>query len=243
MNRKTLLALAAVAATSATFAAVTATSVNTLCRIKVTTTTQETLIGLPLVDVGSTEGNNTVNVKNFVLTTGLPEKTTLEYKNDQGKWLGWKIDNSGAWTAVGVDETTTPTESLARGKSVLLTLPAAPSTSKGQDIYLYGQFVDEKISGLELSSQGYYLVGNPGTVPVTSENIATQCGGITPAANDQVIVPYLATYTDHNKNETTIQLLKYCTYDGKNWNRNFTVEPGQGFWYKKAAAVTPQSGE
>lgn len=230
MNRKTLLALAAVAATSATFAAVTAKSDNTLCRIKVTTTTQETLIGLPLVDVGSTEGNNTVNVKNFVLTTGLPDNTTLEYKNDQGKWLGWKID-SGAWTAVGVDETITPTESLARGKSVLLTLPTAPSPS--QNIYLYGQWVADTMSFNNLAS-GYHLLANPGSDNLTKVNLETVCG-ITPAEGDLITVPVMGSWTIGGKT-VTMPSMETFSFKNKEWNDDFSIPAGQGFWYKKAAS-------
>lgn len=211
MNKKTILALAAFVAAGSALATV--TSGNTLCRIALTVTTKQVMIGLPLVDVG---GDSTVEVTNFVLTDGLEEGTTLEYKDGTeatGGWHGWVI-TGGKWVKAESEESE-PTKSLARGKAVLLTRPDGYTGEK--TIYLYGQVASGNVGSL---SQGYNLLGNPGTTAMTSlDGFA-----FTPAEGDCLLIP---TVVGSN------QVLLSRIYKNGGWDRSFSIPAGQGFWYYK----------
>ncbi len=215
MNKKTILALAAFVAAGSALATV--TSENTLCRIALTVTTEQVMIGLPLVDVGGT--GDTIKPTDFVLTQGLEDNTLIEYQDTDGNWKGWKI-SGGNWVAAETSAGT-PTESLARGGALILTRPSGWSGTL--TVYLYGQVSTGSLSKT-LNPGAYYLLGNPGTEAITS----VESLGVTPTKGDLVILP--TTVTIDNQ---TYQAFKYHSYDGQTWIPALSIEAGQGFWFKK----------
>lgn len=227
MNRKTLLALAAVAATSATFAAV--TSVNTLCRIALELKSKEAVIALPLVDVGDS-GSTKIDVTKFVLTDNLVVGTTLQYKSGEN-WVGWQLTQDGnnkVWTAANVENSAALTKDLERGGAVLLTRPDDGDDATSRTVYLYGQ-VSEKAVTKEPAT-GYNLYGNTGTTAMTDVSAI----GITPANGDQVIVP--TTWT--TRSGAVVQIFDYYTYtktgdSAGSWDKELSIPVGAGFWYKR----------
>lgn len=153
MKLKSLIAFAGVACAAASYGdATTVSTANTLCRIKFTTTEQEVLIGLPLVDVGGT--TQTINATNYISTVGLPGGTTLFGKDSAtGKWSSWEISQN-AWaklTIVADDSKYVPGDnaSFARGSAVRLKFN---DNLESHDVYLYGQVANASTTGTEATT-------------------------------------------------------------------------------------------
>lgn len=219
MNCKSLVSLVAVAIAGTSLAVVTST--NTLCRIKVAYSSQENIVGIPLVEVGGSA--ETINVTNFVLTTGLPEGTKLSYK-EGNTWYNWALDGNGKWSVAQGD--TAPTDTFARGGAVVLKLP--DNTTYSGNFFLSGQYSSNDCT--ITPTAGYNLIGNAGTTALTSANL-----GGTPANGDKVIFPVTATF-NMGGTEVTMPSTKTYTYNNGAWSDTFSVPAGNGFWYYKAAS-------
>ncbi len=245
MNCKSLLAIAAVAATGASLAVESST---TLCRIKVESGTRETIIGLPLVNVGATE--QVVNVTNFVLTTGLPDQTKLSYKSDT-TWYNW-LNDKGTWVAA-MGDSPAELDTFERGAAVLVSKP----TASNEPIYLYGQINTAAKTFTPLakgdSTQPVYtLMGNARASDFDINTTEFWTAESSPSDGDLIIVPIQVTVTGYTGQST--RSYKWFAPDNKwkcssrvsrttTWaepeGANAIIPAGQGFWYVSNGSAVP----
>ena len=247
MNRKTFLLFAVAAVSIPLFSAV--TTGNTLCRIKVESSTRDTLISLPLVDVGA--AGDSINITKIVLTDNLSDGDTLMAKVD-GRWQTWDL-NGKVWegrSTVNGDETTVASsnESFSRGTTIIL-------TRKGEDltkpIYLYGEFKNESKTQTPVA-EGWTLMGNalPADFPINKEGFWTANGG-SPSVGDQIVVPAstglgVKEYTwgsvvDGEFGWVALTMQKDANgilVATKELTRD-QVPAGQGFWYRSVGESVP----
>lgn len=238
MNCKSLLAIAAVAATGASLAVESST---TLCRIKVESGTRETIIGLPLVNVGATE--QVVNVTNFVLTTGLPNQTKLSYKSGT-TWYNW-LNVNGTWVAA-MSDSPAGLDTFERGAAVLVSKP----TASNEPIYLYGQINTAAKTVTPLAKGGstqpvYTLMGNarPSNFALNTTGFWTATGS--PSNGDQIIIPVMKTF-NIGSDKVTMQTMRTYVWSNNAWHKGAeqeatedTIAAGQGFWYVSKGSTVP----
>ena len=231
MNLKSLIAVAAIAATGSALAAY--ESPVKLCQIKLETASTNAIIALPLVNVGSTTANPT----NYVLKTGLVANDFL-YASYGEKKLGWKIDSNGEWEPVRVTVdgvTYEPGTSLDRGTGVWL-----KRQSKTAPVYLYGQIATNAVTSTA-TGKGFTMMGNPKTSNVTLQSLTWDPA---PSEGDEIEI-----LTDENAfGAVTYTWMKpsaeasacWCseTLNTETWDIDVTVapsivlKPGEGFWYR-----------
>ena len=162
MKLKAFVAAGLVVSASCAMAVV--TSGNTLCRIQVDSSSTETILAVPLIEIGGSD--QAITITNLVTTTGLSENDTLMY-NDGENWYSWHVNENGNWeavnTTVGGKTTTAATNAqFARGRGVWL---VRGNASKNNPIFLYGQCdagttTTAFTSGTKAQPK-YTLMGNP----------------------------------------------------------------------------------
>ena len=245
MNRKTFLLFFVAAVSIPLFSAV--TTGNTLCRIKVESSTRDTLISLPLVDVGAS--GDSVNITKIVLTDNLSDGDTLMAKVD-GSWQTWRLWG-GVWsgvTTVSGDEAhaSLPDAAFARGTSIIL----RRTGDLTKPIYLYGEFKNESKTQTPVA-EGWTLMGNalPADFPINKEGFWTANGG-SPSVGDQIVVPastglgvkeYIWGSVDGN-NFGWVALTMKMENDVLVATKELTsdqVPAGQGFWYRSVGESVP----
>lgn len=159
MNLKSLITVAAVATAGAALAVY--ESPVKLCQIKVDSSNANTILALPLVNVGN--DGETVNPTNMVLTTGLKTGTFL-YTNTGKTKAGWTINtDNGPWEAVTVvdGKIQSGSDSASRGSGVWLTRSGVTSGSAGS-VYIYGQ-ISTNAATSTASAASYTMIGNAST--------------------------------------------------------------------------------
>ncbi len=254
MNTKHLaVAAAVVLAAGASFASVTTT--NKICRIKVTSAETNTIVALPLVNIG-VPYQTTLNATNYVQTVGLDTGTILYQNttNENGVFVqnGWYLLN-GTWVAPsqssgGITTPALETAEYERGPANVLRLfrPDPGTGGAPRSFYLVGQ-VPPSGSTVTFSPASKYqtLVGNP----MPSELDITSIGfteGKGPSDGDYIVVPSRGEthYTWHEGN--------WCTYVRQRNGRTITyvwtpvaanavtVAPGSGFWYYSSVDAAPE---
>lgn len=232
MKLKAFVAAGLVVSASCAMAVV--TSGNTLCRIQVDSSSTETILAVPLIEIGGSD--QAITITNLVTTTGLSENDSLMY-NDGENWYSWQVDENGNWeavsTTVGGKTTTAATNAqFARGRGVWLVRGAA---SKSNPIYLYGQCdagttTTAFTSGTKAQPQ-YTLMGNPKEAAF-APNSKTWTGC---AQGDKIA------YADANGKAKTFTYrtnLGWCEAQDTTGQGDFewvatsnTIPAGQGFWY------------
>ena len=246
MNLKSLIAVAAIAATGSALAAY--ESPVKLCQIKLTTVSTNAIIALPLVNVGSTTANPT----NYVLKTGLEENDYLYASYGKNTKVGWKI-SSEEWEPVTVvvnNETIYPSNSLPRGTGVWLC-----RHHNNSPVYLYGEISTSNVTSTAAAGSTvnptYTMMGNPRTSRV---DLKTVTWSTDPNPSDMIV------FIDDNGTGGMSATYVYksgewkqvgtptnegdeggVTYSGPSYVSvsNIYVEPGQGFWYISEGANTP----
>ena len=236
MNLKSLITVAAVATAGAALAAY--DSPVKLCQIKVGTTTTNTIIALPLVNVGST----TVNPTNYVLTAGLTDGDILYASYGKGK-AGWCVAN-GQWSGTPViqgENQSAPSDTLPRGTGVWL---KRQNPSAANVIYLYGQIATNAVTSRAAAS-AFTMMGNPKTSSVTLQNLEWTT---LPSEGDEIEL-----LTDGNAfGAITYTWMKpsaeaaacWCseTLDTTTWDivvtqaSDIELKPGEGFWYRNISS-------
>lgn len=231
MKLKAFVAAGLVVSASCAMAVV--TSDNTLCRIRVDSSSAETILAVPLIEVGGSE--QAITITNLVTTTGLSATDALMY-NDGENWYSWQVDGNGNWEAVnttvsGKTTTAATNAQFARGRGVWLVRGDA---SKSNPIYLYGQ-CDERTTTTTFAAGDktrpvYTLMGNPKEEAFAPNSKTWDgCG-----QGDKIA------YADANGKAKTFT---YRT--GKGWceaqdngegdfewvTTSNTIPAGQGFWY------------
>lgn len=238
MDLKSLITVAAVATAGVALAAY--ESPVKLCQIKLDTTTTNTIIALPLVNVGST----TVNPTNYVLTAGLSEGDILYASYGKDK-AGWRIDNSGQWSATPIvvnDQPSAPSDTLPRGTGVWL---KRLNPTAANAIYLYGQIATDAVTSTA-APNAFTMMGNPKTSSVTLQNLTWT---VSPSEGDEIEM-----LTDGNafgavsytwmKPTTNAEKATWClkTLNKKTWDievataPEISLKPGQGFWYRNISS-------
>ena len=232
MKCKTLLAMATIAASSAALATVTST--NTLCRIAVTNDMTETLISVPLVEVGGSV--EAIPLTNYVLTTNLAEHDKLLQWNGE-RYYAWELNDKGAWVPLTVagDNTAWVSPSgdvakLARGTGAWL---VRGETSKSKEFYLYGQVSGARVVSTFTGGQ-QTLMGHP-----RAEDFNPNSGVTWENQQDGDMIVFA-----NPANRTGMTKLTYKTSDSGviGWARQTAVgvwtkdetskiPAGQGFWY------------
>ena len=254
MNRKILTAFAAALLVGAATASV--SSSNTVCRIVLETTTQDTLIGIPLVECTTNAASGPtaiINVTNFVMTAGLPQNTLLLYKNSS-TWYSWQKTGAGTsdpWVSVAAvkdDKTFTSAAGDAnfqRGRAVRLHLPSVPGSA--QKIYLCGQYNADDVTGGATITAGasgspvYSLVGNgqPKDCKISSltwANIGTGDSILVPSASGQQEYIYDSAWKKRTWGTTTQTIpglgsVSVATVNDVAVTDSDVIKAGQGFWY------------
>ena len=229
MKCKTLLAMATIAASSAALATVTST--NTLCRIAVTNDMAETLISVPLVEVGGSVEQ--IPLTNYVLTTNLATgDKLLQWDGTEHNYYAWNfngttwvpftvVDGNSAWVSPSGD-----VAKLARGTGAWLVRGA----SKSKEFYLYGQVSGTQVVS-EFTGGQQTLMGHPRAADFNPNS------GVTWAKQQDGDMIVFANPT----NRTGMTKLTYKTSaDGwarqtavGEWTKDTTsmIPAGQGFWY------------
>lgn len=249
MNLKSLIAVTAVATAGAALAAY--ESPVKLCQIKVDSAYTNTILALPLVDVGSTTGNTTLNPTNHILTTGLSNGDFLFTSYGRNKMSGWIVSN-GQWSPVdnviykNINVTAPSSANPSRGTGVWLTRknPSSPA-----EVYLYGQIMTNTVevtpeAGANTQPK-YTMMGNPRTSTVD----LLQCISGTPSMGDMIALiddslgGMSATYV-YMSNEWKQKGTPTTDENGVSspaWNSvsSITLQPGQGFWYISKGSDTP----
>lgn len=161
MKLKAFVAAGLVVSASCAMAVV--TSSNTLCRIRVDSSSTETILAVPLIEIGGAD--QVITITNLVSTTGLSQNDVLMY-NDGDKWYSWRVDANRNWegiaTTVGSKTTQAASNAqFARGRGVWLV-----RSITSNPIYLYGQCDEDTTitaftAGKSKSEPAYTLMGNP----------------------------------------------------------------------------------
>jgi hypothetical protein len=231
MKCKTLLAMATIAASSAALATV--TSLNTLCRIAVTNDMAETLISVPLVEVGGSVEQ--IPLTNYVLTTNLAGNDKLLQWNGT-KYYAWNlngttwewepltvVDGNAAWQTPSGD-----VAKLARGTGAWL---VRGESSKSKEFYLYGQVSGAEVVSTFIGGQ-QTLMGHPRAAAFNPNSGVTWSGQ---QDGDMIIFANPA-------NRTGMTKLTYKADKVNGWARQTEpgvwtkdetsmIPAGQGFWY------------
>ena len=230
MKCKTLLAMATMAASSAALATV--TSLNTLCRIAVTNDMTETLISVPLVEVGGSVEQ--IPLTNYVLTTNLAVDDKLLQWNGT-KYYAWNftgttweplnvVDDNSAWVSPSGD-----VAKLARGTGAWL---VRGETSKSKEFYLYGQVSEAEVESTFIGGQ-QTLMGHPRAAAFNPNAAGVTWSG--QQDGDMIIFANPA-------NRTGMTKLTYKAGEVNGWARQTApgvwskdetsmIPAGQGFWY------------
>lgn len=233
MKCKTLLAMATIAASSAALATV--TSLNTLCRIAVTNDMTETLISVPLVEVGGSVEE--IPLTNYVLTTNLAAgDKLLQWDGTVTNYYAWNfngttwvpftvVDGNSAWVSPSGD-----VAKLARGTGAWL---VRGETSKSKEFYLYGQVSGTQVESTFIGGQ-QTLMGHPRAAAFNPNSGVTWSGQ---QDGDMIVFA-------NPTNRTGMTKLTYKTSDSGviGWARQTAVgvwtkdetsmiPAGQGFWY------------
>ena len=229
MKCKTLLAMATIAASSAALATV--TSLNTLCRIAVTNDMTETLISVPLVEVGGSV--EAIPLTNYVLTTNLEAGDKLLQWNGT-KYYAWEL-SEGAWVPLTVvdDNSTWVSPSgdvtkLARGTGAWL---VRGGSSKSKEFYLYGQVSGTQVESTFIGGQ-QTLMGHPRAAAFNPNSGVSWSGQ---QDGDMIIFANPA-------NRTGMTKLTYKAGEVNGWAKQTApgtwakdttsmIPAGQGFWY------------
>ena len=249
MNFKTLMAFSAALACTSLWAAV--TTGNTLCRIAVESETKDTIISLPLVDVGGTA--DSINITKMVLTENLSNGDTLMAKIDE-KWQTWMLQN-GIWggaTTVSGDETisSSPDAAFERGTAIIL----RRTGSLTKPIYLYGEFKNAAKEQAPVSG-GWTLMGNalPSDFPINKEGFWT-ANNSSPSVGDKLVIPVstglgVKEYTwgkfvegENTKTGWIVAEFKMendVMVSVKELTKDI-IPAGQGFWYKSVGESVPK---
>lgn len=233
--RSVLCALAAAAAATV-FADVTS---NVCGLLKITSDLNNTIIGVPWVEVGT---GADVKVAKLVKTDNLTPGDMLYYYQN-GTWNAWTFGAQG-WernTTVKVDGITVaaPQEAqgVARGKALILERKGDVT----KPFYLYGQFTSDAAAAQTItagtaSAPSYTLLASP---KVEAFDFNAEGKIVNPGVNDQIIIP-------KNGGDNTILTLQ----DGKwgyrkattakkfgktvttyTWTQADALAAGTGFWY------------
>lgn len=251
MNLKSLITVAVVATAGAALAAY--ESPVKLCQIKVDSAYTNTILALPLVNVGN--DGDTVNPTNMILTTGLKAGTYL-YTNTGKNKAGWSIaTDSGPWTGTQViDGNEQSAEgSASRGTGVWL---VRNGVTEGQEsIYIYGQ-ISTNAAISTANSASYTMIGNASTnaVKLTGLNWV-----VPPAVGDKVMFiddsaygvskeftcssssPVTWTYEETGTKTVKIRGVEktITTFTDKtlvpNSENDLVVKPGEGFYFYRGS--------
>ena len=248
MKCRILTALAAFAVSVPLFAAV--TSRNMLCRIAVESQTKDTIISLPLVDVGGS--GDSISITKMVLTENLSNNDTLMAKVGE-VWQTWRLEN-GTWVSVSTVErdntvTSDPNAAFERGTAIIL----RRTGSLTKPIYLYGEFKNAAKEQTPVA-RGWTLMGNalPSDFPVNKDGFWTADGS--PSEGDKLIVATsslgIKEYTwgtlgegenaktgwitaKMSKNDDDVLVSTKVLSDD-------LIPAGQGFWYRSVGGSVPR---
>ena len=247
MNFKTFMVFSAALACTSLWAVV--TTGNMLCRIAVESETKDTIISLPLVDVGGL--GDSISITNMVLTENLSDGDTLMAKIDE-KWQTWMLQN-GIWggaTTVSGDETisSSPNAAFERGTAIIL----RRTGSLTKPIYLYGEFRNEAKEQAPVSG-GWTLMGNalPSDFPINKEGFWTAEGS--PSKGDKLIVPVVkglgvkeytwGTLGEGENTKTGWIVAEFNMENGVLVSEKVltqdSIPAGQGFWYQSVGESVP----
>ena len=244
--KKLLISAAGALVCTGVFAAVEAA--NTLCRIQIDSSRQETLLSIPLKTVGGAE--NTIDITKYVLTQGLKAGDKL-MKRTNGKWESWTLDaDNGQWVAgktVSDADLTTADATLAVGDVIAL-YRANPSGS----FYLYGELPADFPKTQTASARVWTMMGNPKPVETTLAAIPKGTGTSGVQNGDKIIVSGGNTYYYNStekrweredlKNPTTTEVTfggitsQTVTYPRINASTE-KIPAGEGFWYIRASGA------
>ena len=244
MNFKTLIAFSAALVCSSLWAVV--TTGNTLCRIAVESRTKDTIISLPLVDVGG--AGDSISITKMVLAENLSDGDTLMAKVD-GEWQTWKLQNriwEGAKTVNG-DETisSSPNAAFNRGTAIIL---RRTGLDLSKPIYLYGEFKNAEKEQTPVAG-GWTLMGNalPSDFKINKKDFWTVNGA--PSKGDQLIVATsllgIKEYTWGTLSEGTGWITAKMTKNDKGVLvstkviADDSIPAGHGFWYRSVGTSVP----
>ncbi len=255
MKFKSIMTVAAVATAGVAFAKV--ESKTTLCQIQVSSSYTNTVIALPLVEVGGTE--DTINPVDYVLTDGL-EIGSYIYTQVGKEYKGWVLTSDG-WEQVPAGEgspdivNTTEVDGdgfVDLGSAVWLCRKGAALSSN--PIYIRGQICDSAVTNEAIGA--YTMIGNASTnaVRLTGLNwveppavgdkvmfIDDSAYGVskefTCSSSSPVTWTYEVTGTKTVKIrgvEKTITTFTNTTLEANSEN-DLVVKPGEGFYFYRVS--------
>ncbi len=221
------IAIAAVVLAAGVLTAGAVESANTFVTIKATSSTTNTVIAVPLVNIGT--GNAALNVTNFVLTTGLKDGATLTVKHN-GTWYAFRKNNNGTWEGVYTVEGTkvnepSGAETIARGGAAML---HNEFDGESFDFYLYGQ--------LATAGAEFRPVAHETTVVANGSLGNCLISTLPGVVGDQIAVPKnngkgMQYYKYMKVNEKTDGWYKSANYADVAVSDEDYVPVGKGFWY------------
>lgn len=232
--RSVLCALAATAAATV-FADVTS---NVCGLLKITSDLNNTIIGVPWVEVGT---GADVKVAKLVKTDNLTPGDMLYYYQN-GTWNAWTLGAQG-WqpnTTVTVDSKTVAApqdaQGIARGQALIL-----ERKDVTKPFYLYGQFTSDAAAAQTItagtaSAPSYTLLASP---KVEAFDFNAEGKIANPGADDEIIIPQnggASTIFTLQNGEWGTRVATTKTRFGKTvtsytWTKAAPVAAGTGFWY------------
>lgn len=237
----------------------TAANAQTFCRIKIDSGRKETVLAIPLT---TANGNDTLDVNKFVLTTNLKAGDKLGMRVN-GKWAYWTLKtDGGTWEAATVadesNEVSVSGKTLSVGDCIKLTR-CGEGTNLSDPFYLYGLIPTLTTAQKQQTAEkdAWTMLGNPLPAAVKISELASQTGA-TFTEGDQIIL--FAGSDDSGK------VIKQYTYDstlgwfynvyettnveinGKTYTQNTitktavtnsdVIPAGEGFFFVAKGAVT-----
>lgn len=251
MNFKTLMAFSAALVCTSLWAIV--TTGNTLCRIVVESRTKDTIISLPLVDVGGS--GDSISITKMVLAENLSDGDTLLARVG-GVWQTWMLQN-GVWGGVRTvsgDETisSSPNAAFERGTAIILRRTGSDSDLT-KPIYLYGEFKNAAKEQTPVAG-GWTLMGNalPSDFEINKEGFWT-ANKKSPSVGDKLIIPVatgvgVKEYTWGTLGEGENARTGWIAAEFQMQNNVLVAEKvltqdsipaGQGFWYQSVGESVP----
>lgn len=234
MNMKSLFALTLVTAAAA--ASATVTTGNTLCRIEVTSPSTETILAVPLIEIGGS--SQEIAITNLVLASSLSVGDTLMYK-DGSTWYSWEVNSEHNWEALSTSSGSQSHSATAgvdaqftRGSGVWLV-----RSNTSSNIYLYGQ-CDSRTTSTSFSagtttSPVYTLMGNPKEEAFAPNSKTwSGCGQGDKIAFADATTGKAKTFTFRTSENAWCK--PTVTKGAATWTilgEDDTIPAGQGFWY------------
>lgn len=223
---KTILSALVMAAATTALAV---ESANTFGVLRVDSSDPVTVVSVPWVGVGSTDGK--IAVTDVVKTANLKAGDEL-YFYDGSDYKMWRLTAEKQWEIAGTQNGDVPSASLTRGGAIIL-----KRTTPASCFYLYGQYEATAAAATALPENAYSLIAPPKTDAANGVIALSSAKWTGITSSDHIILP------NGNQLDWNGTAWGKKTYSGPDdwtgtWSTTDAVIPmGQGVWFKAGAGA------